>query len=121
MSSPSELSDRIRWTAIASAEVPQLDYAVSGGVHNGKGVIKSLLSGAAAVEVCSVIYQHGNQIIEEMKKELTEWMDDKGYDSIAQFKGKMNASAAGDINPRYASPWPAGRPRSCRYQSPQSG
>ena len=99
MSSPSELSDRIRWTAIASAEVPQLDYAVSGGVHNGKGVIKSLLSGAAAVEVCSVIYQHGNQMIEEMKKELAEWMDDKGYDSIAQFKGKMNASAAGDINP----------------------
>ena len=87
MSSPSELSDRIRWTAIASAEVPQLDYAVSGGVHNGKGVIKSLLSGAAAVEVCSVIYQHGNQMIEEMKKELAEWMDDKGYDSIAQFKG----------------------------------
>ena len=33
-----------------------------------------------------------------MKKELTEWMDDKGYDSIAKFKGKMNASAAGDIN-----------------------
>ena len=33
MSSPSELSDRIRWTAIASAEVPQLDYAVSGGVQ----------------------------------------------------------------------------------------
>lgn len=99
MSSPSELSDRIRWTAIASAEVPQLDYAVSGGVHNGKGVIKSLLSGAAAVEVCSVIYQHGNQMIEEMKKELAEWMDDKGYDSIAQFKGKMNVSAAGDINP----------------------
>ena len=99
MSSPSELSDRIRWTAIVSAEVPQLDYAVSGGVHNGKGVIKSLLSGAAAVEVCSVIYQHGNQMIEEMKKELAEWMDDKGYDSIAQFKGKMNASAAGDINP----------------------
>ena len=28
-------------------------------------------------------------MIEEMKKELTEWMDDKGYDSIAQFKGKM--------------------------------
>ena len=99
MSSPSELSDRIRWTAIASAEVPQLDYAVSGGVHNGKGVVKSLLSGAAAVEVCSVIYQHGNQMIEEMKKELAEWMDDKDYDSIAQFKGKMNASAAGDINP----------------------
>lgn len=99
MSSPSELADRIRWAAITSAEVPQLDYAVSGGVHCGKGVIKSLLAGASAVEVCSVIYQHGNQMIETMKKELAEWMDDKGYTTIAQFKGKMNAAAAGEVNP----------------------
>ena len=99
MSSPSELSDRIRWTAIASAEVPQLDYAISGGVHSGKGVIKSLLAGASAVEICSTIYQHGNEMIGRMKQELSEWMDDKGFNSIAQFKGKMNAAAAGEVNP----------------------
>ena len=99
MSSPNELANRIRWTAISSAEVPQIDYAISGGVHCGKGLIKSILAGATAVEVCSAIYQYGNKTIEEMKNELTTWMDENEYETIGQFKGKMNAAAAGEINP----------------------
>ena len=27
------------------------------------------------------------------------WMEENGYESISQFKGKLNASAAGDVNP----------------------
>lgn len=50
-------------------------------------------------EVCSVIYQYGAKEIENMKKELSEWMDEKGYESLSQFKGKMNAESAGEINP----------------------
>lgn len=99
MSSSSELAEKIRWTAISSANVPQIDYAVSGGVHCGKGVIKSILAGASAVEVCSVIYESGEKEIEKMKKELSEWMSEKGYENISQIKGKMNAKAAGSINP----------------------
>ena len=70
MSTKAELADRLRWTAIASAAIPQLDYAISGGVHCGKGVIKSILAGATAVEVCSAIYQYGPKEIESMKKEF---------------------------------------------------
>lgn len=99
MSTKAELADRLRWTAIASAAIPQLDYAISGGVHCGKGVIKSILAGATAVEVCSAIYQYGPKEIESMKKELAEWMDDKGFENLAQFKGKMNANTAGSVNP----------------------
>mgnify|MGYP002534720890 CR=1 FL=1 len=99
MSNPSELADRLRWTAIASAAVPQVDYAISGGVHCGKGVIKAILAGASAVEICSAIYQYGNKEIATMKNELKEWMESNGYDTLNQFKGKMNANAAGDINP----------------------
>lgn len=99
MSSANELADRIRWTAIASSQVPRLDYAVSGGVHCGKGVVKSILAGAAAVEVCTAIYQYGNKEIESMKKELNEWMDKNNYQSIDQFKGILNASSAGEANP----------------------
>lgn len=99
MSSSSELAEKLRWTAIASASVPQIDYAVSGGVHCSHGVIKSILAGAAAVEVCTAIYQYGNKIISEMKSEVEEWMNAKGFETIAQFKGKMNANAAGSINP----------------------
>lgn len=35
----------------------------------------------------------------EYEKELSEWMDEKGYESLSQFKGKMNAESAGEINP----------------------
>lgn len=99
MSTPNELASRLRWTAIASAEVPQMNYAISGGVHCGKGVIKSILAGASAVEICSVIYQYGAKEIDKMTNELKEWMDEHGYDNLSQFCGKMNASACGSINP----------------------
>ena len=99
MSSPNELADKIRWTAIASAKVPNIDYAVSGGVHCGKGLIKAILAGASATELCSTIYQNGNKQIEEILKELTLWMDENNYKTIKEFKGKMNAESAGSVNP----------------------
>ena len=37
--------------------------------------------------------------IAEMTKELSEWMTSKGYENIESMKGKMNAKAAGSINP----------------------
>ena len=99
MSTPNELADRIRWTAIASAKVPNLDFAVSGGVHCAKGLIKSILAGASATQICSVLYQKGNKEIATLLKELNEWMDENGYKTIAEIKGKMNAETAGSVNP----------------------
>lgn len=99
MSQPGELASRLRWTAIASAAVPQLDYAISGGVHNGKCLAKSILAGAAAAEVCTAVYRHGTPVIATMLDELSQWMDNKGFDTLAQYKGKLNAQVAGDINP----------------------
>lgn len=96
--SPHELADRIRWTAIASAKVPQPDYAVSGGIYDGEGIIKSILAGASAVEICSAVYLQGNEVIGMMKKTLSAWMDKKEYGSIGHFKGKMNASTTGEAN-----------------------
>ena len=34
-----------------------------------------------------------------MLNELTEWMNSKGFHTLTQFKAKMNAKAAGEINP----------------------
>ncbi len=99
MSAANELADRLRWTALASAEVPQIDYAISGGVHQGKSLIKSILVGATAVEACTTIYQGGEKQIGIILKELEDWMDENGFETIAQMKGKMNAAMAGGGNP----------------------
>ena len=97
-SEENELADRLRWTAIASASVPRLDYAISGGVHSGEGVVKSILAGASAVEICSVIYQKSAEVINEYNQFLQGWMESKGMENIAQFKGRLNASDVKGVN-----------------------
>ena len=85
-----DLSKPLRWTGIASAAISNFSFAVSGGVHNAAGVVKSILAGASAVEVCSAIYLKGNGIIKEMTDGLREWMDTHTMDNINMFKGMLN-------------------------------
>ncbi|MFA6833785.1 MAG: diguanylate cyclase, partial [Bacteroidaceae bacterium] len=81
----------LRWIGIGSARIPRIDFAASGGVHTPEAVIKTLLAGASAVEICSTVYRNKNKVIKEMADFLSKWMDKKGYDKIVQFKGKLNA------------------------------
>lgn len=97
-SKPSDLSTPLRWIGIASALVNRIDYAASGGVANPEAVVKSILAGASAVEVCSAIYQNTNSFIEEATRFLSEWMTRKGFDRISQFKGKLNVKDVQGIN-----------------------
>lgn len=98
-SNPADLCNGLRWTAIASAQVPQMDYAISGGVHSGEAVVKAILAGAAAVEVCSVIYQKGSQVIADLTCGLSKWMGEQGYETLSEFKSSMNALSTGASNP----------------------
>jgi len=95
LSSPSDITPSLRWIGMSSAIVSNIDYAASGGVHNGSAVIKSILVGASAVEVCSAVYKAGNQCIRPMLQSLEKWMEGKSYESISQFKGLMKAK---DVN-----------------------
>lgn len=97
--SPADLANGLRWTAIASAQVPQIDYAISGGIHDGKAIVKAILAGASAVEICSVLYQRGNGVIADMTQELSKWMDRQGYETLSEFKSSMNALSTGASNP----------------------
>ena len=68
------------------------DVCGSRGVFNGEDVIKLLLSGTSCVQVVSAVYRQGLKQITEMIREVEEWMDRKGYDSIDQFRGKLSDS-----------------------------
>lgn len=90
-SNEAQLSTPLRWVAISSSIVDKIDYAISGGVHSPDAVVKSILAGASAVEICSVIYENSSEVISDMTQFLSSWMDKNGYHSISQFRGKMNA------------------------------
>lgn len=95
---PSDICDALRWVGICSARIPHLDYAISGGVHDGWAAVKALLAGASAVEVCTTLFWNGSQRIEVMKEQILQWMDEHGYDKISQFRGRMNLDAAEGSN-----------------------
>ena len=97
-SNQSDLGNTLRWVGIASSVVPQIDYAASGGVHQPKDVVKAILAGASAVEVCSTVYRGGNESIKPMLSFLSTWMNDKGYEYINQFKGLLNIKDLRGIN-----------------------
>ncbi len=89
-SSPSDIRKSLRWVAIVSDKIDQIDVSASTGNHDGESVIKQLLAGAASVQVCSAIYKKGPKVISEMLNELSYWMETKGFNSISDFKGKMS-------------------------------
>lgn len=97
-SKSSDLSTPLRWIGIASSLVNKIDYAASGGVSNPEAVVKSILAGASAVEVCSAIYLNTNMFIGEATRFLSAWMAQKGFDRISQFKGKLNVKDVQGIN-----------------------
>ena len=88
----------LRWIGIASAAVDKIDYAASGGVANPEAVVKAILAGASAVEVCSAIYQNTNAFIGDATRFLSAWMERKGFTDIAQFKGKLNIKDVKGVN-----------------------
>ena len=99
LSTDAELSATLRWVGIASAAVKQIDYAASGGIHTPEGIVKAILAGASAVEVCSVLFQKQSAaFIQESLAFLDKWMDEKGYQSIAQFKGLLNLHELSGVN-----------------------
>jgi len=91
-SSPADIRQSLRWVGIISDKVEKIDIAASTGIHDGNAVIKQLLAGAKAVQVCSVLYKKGEEQIAVLTDELVAWMTKKGFNNIEEFRGKLNYS-----------------------------
>lgn len=88
-STPSEMSNTLRWISLLYQQVG-CSLIGNTGIHDGEALIKQLLVGAKAVEICSTLYIHGLGQIDTMLDELRQWMLDKGYETLEDFRGKMS-------------------------------
>ena len=92
-SSNSEISDTLRWTSLVSTRLPNVSIASCTGIHDWEDVVKCILCGASAVELCSTVYQNGNEIIQAVNRSLEEWLATQNYKSIEEIgevKEKLN-------------------------------
>jgi dihydroorotate dehydrogenase subfamily 1 len=58
-----------------------------GGIRKAEDVIKYLMAGASAVQVCSLAVLKGQEVYGVLARGLSEWMDGHGYTSIEDFRG----------------------------------
>jgi dihydroorotate dehydrogenase (fumarate) len=49
-----------------------------------------LLVGATTVQIVSALYQDGFTSITKIVQHLEKWMEEKGYENIADFRGKLS-------------------------------
>ncbi len=89
-SSPADIRFPLRWVGIVSSLVPKLDICASTGIHDAKGVIKQILAGAKAVQVCSVIYKNGPEYLKKIIAELNDWMDLHNFSDLRELRGRMS-------------------------------
>ena len=95
LSDSRELLLRLRWLAILSGQV-QSSLAVSGGVHGALDAIKSVMTGAHAVQIVSALLQHGPEHLRVVKNEMAEWLEEHEYESLRQMQGSMSLERCPD-------------------------
>ena len=89
-SAPSDIRNTLRWVSLVTDRLKDIQIAASTGIHDGHAAVKVLLAGAQTAQVCSALYKNGIEYIDIMLKEMEAWMEEKGYKTIDEFRGKMN-------------------------------
>jgi dihydroorotate dehydrogenase (fumarate) len=95
LSNPEELKLPLRWTALLYGRI-RAEIALSTGVHSGLDAAKALLAGATVVQTASAVIKNGLPYVSTMLRQLEEWMAEKGYASIGEFRGKLSQKQAPD-------------------------
>jgi dihydroorotate dehydrogenase (fumarate) len=95
LSAPYELRLRLRWAAILFSQL-NADMAITGGVHDAVGVLKSMMAGARVAMMTSALLLHGISHIGSVLRDLERWMEEHEYESIEQMQGSMSQRAVED-------------------------
>jgi dihydroorotate dehydrogenase (fumarate) len=89
LSSRHELRLPLRWIAILRDQLA-ISLAATSGAHYPEDIIKLLLVGADVCMIASALLKHGVDFVAELTRELQNWLDINGYESVDQMKGSMS-------------------------------
>jgi dihydropyrimidine dehydrogenase (NAD+) subunit PreA len=65
-----------------------LPISAIGGITTWRDAAEFIAMSAGNVQVCTAAMTYGFRIVEEMKSGLARWMDEKGYSTIEEFRGR---------------------------------
>jgi len=79
----------LKWVALLSGRI-DCDLVSSGGVSKAEDVIKQILAGASAVQVCSLFFEKGLKAIKSLIRGVEVWMEKHRYSRIDDFRGELS-------------------------------
>lgn len=88
--------DYVKPTALANVHAfyqrlnPSIQIVGTGGVKSGRDAFEHILCGASMVQIGTALHQEGPAIFERITRELKAIMEEKGYHSLEDFRGKLN-------------------------------
>jgi dihydropyrimidine dehydrogenase (NAD+) subunit PreA len=86
----------------ADPEIQKARIPISGmgGIETWRDAVEFMLLGATSVQVCTAVMHWGFRIVEDMIDGMSNWMEDKGFATPADFIGKSlpRISSFGDFD-----------------------
>jgi dihydropyrimidine dehydrogenase (NAD+) subunit PreA len=87
------------------ARDPEVNVPISGigGISTWRDAAEFLALGATNVQVCTAVMHHGYRIVEDMIDGLSNYLDDKGFKSVAELVGASTPRVTdwGDLDLNY--------------------
>jgi dihydropyrimidine dehydrogenase (NAD+) subunit PreA len=74
-------------------EMQGLPISGIGGVTTWRDAAEYMALGCGNVQVCTAAMTYGFKVVQEMISGLSQWMDEKGYESTSEFIGKAAPKA----------------------------
>jgi dihydroorotate dehydrogenase (fumarate) len=95
LSNSDELRLPLRWLALLRQHLT-LSMAATTGVHSGHDVAKAILAGADVAMTTSAVLRRGPEHVATMLRDLTAWMSEHDYTSVAQMRGAASSGSIDD-------------------------
>ena len=95
LSNSGDLHLPLRWIALLYGTVAA-DFALTGGIHTYRDVLKALFVGANVTMLASELLEKGPERIGDLLLEISRWMERHGPDSIAKMRGQARKFSAAE-------------------------
>lgn len=89
LSTPQSMRLPMRWIAILFGRI-SADLAATSGIQRGVDVVRMSMAGAKVTMIVSALLRHGIEHLQEIERELTQWLEEHEYDSLRQLQGSMS-------------------------------
>ncbi len=95
LSSPGEIRQALMWIALLAGR-EKAAIAATSGVTTHEEVVKYLLVGADVVMTTSALLRNGAGYLGTLRAGLEQWMETRGFASVADLRGRLAASRLAD-------------------------